>query len=170
LSDVVRARLDHIVERSLRVVIGDANGSDRAVQEFLAERRHRDVVVYCMEGGCRNNIGEWPTHIVAAGGERGFDYHALKDAEMAGSADCGFMIWDAKSKGTFLNILRLVDSGKPTAVYFSPAHECSTIRNRADLNALLSRCSETDRQRLSRFLGGDLNQATLFPSAAGVGS
>ncbi|HUT36102.1 MAG TPA: hypothetical protein VNE39_21620 [Planctomycetota bacterium] len=162
LNSVIRARLDKIVERGLRVAIGDANGADRAVQAFLAERRYPDVVVYRMEAECRNNLGGWPEHVVQANGERGFEYYALKDAEMARNADFGFMIWDAESKGTLLNVLRLVESGKPVAVYFSPTHECSTIRTKADLNALLSRCSEPDRQQLRRFLDGASVQALLF--------
>ncbi len=162
LDSAIRARLENIVERGLRVVVGDADGADRAVQAFLAERHHAEVVVYCMEAGCRNNLGGWPEHVVQANGQRGFEYYALKDAEMACDADFGFMIWDAKSKGTLLNIARLVESGKPVAVYFSPTHECSTIRSKAELRALLSRCSEADRKRLRRFLGGASIQAPLL--------
>src|SRR5436309_2547989 len=117
LNSVVRARLDNIVERGLRVVIGDANGGDRAVQAFLAEKGHKEVVVYCMDSACRNNVGRWPMHAVEGAGKRGFDYYSTKDAEMAREADCGFMIWDANSKGTLLNIRRLVDAGKPVVVY-----------------------------------------------------
>lgn len=69
LNDVIRAKLESIVERGLHVVVGDANGSDRAVQSFFAEKRYRDVVVYCMEKACRNNVGEWPVRSVEAGGE-----------------------------------------------------------------------------------------------------
>ncbi|MBM4034942.1 MAG: hypothetical protein FJ291_24630 [Planctomycetes bacterium] len=167
LDSVIRAKLESIVQRSLRVVVGDANGADRAVQAFLAERRYAKVVVYCMKAGCRNNLGGWPEHVVEANGERGFDYYALKDAEMARNADCGFMIWDAESRGTLFNVLRLVESGKPVAVYFSPTRECSTIRTKADLDALLSRCSEADRKRLRRVLGGAAVQAPLFAEAVG---
>jgi hypothetical protein len=92
LNGVIRARIDDIVERGLRVVIGDANGSDRAVQAFLAEKGHKNAVVYCMEGICRNNVGGWPVCVVQGAGERGFGYYALKDAEMAGcesQKECG---------------------------------------------------------------------------------
>jgi len=163
LNSVIRARLDNIVDRGLRVVIGDANGSDRAVQVYLAERGHKDVVVYCMERGCRNNVGGWAVRSVQANGERGFDYYALKDAEMARDSDCGFMIWDGRSRGTLLNIQRLLGSGKPVVVYFSPDRECKTIRAKEDLNALLTRCPRPDRQRLFRLVGEDGEQVTLFP-------
>lgn len=167
LNDVLRARLDNIVERGLHVVIGDANGSDRAVQAFFAEKGHRDVVVYCVGDTCRNNVGGWPVRVVETAGERGFDYYALKDIEMARNADCGFMIWDGRSKGTLLNTLRLVESGKPVVVYFSPAREFKTIRTRTDASALLNQCSHSDRQRLSRLVGDGSERATLFSSKSG---
>ena len=99
LNAAIRERLDAIVDRGFRVVIGDASGSDRAVQSFLAERHHRNVLVHCMGSGCRNNVGAWPVHSVSGRGKRGFQYFALKDAEMAHEADYGLMIWDGKSRG-----------------------------------------------------------------------
>jgi hypothetical protein len=164
LNEVIRARLDNIVERGLQVVIGDANGSDRAVQAYLAQRGHRDVVVYCMGESCRNNLGRWNVQALEASGERGFDYYALKDAQMARNADCGFMIWDGKSKGTLLNVQRLLRAGKPVVIYFAPDRECMTVRTLDDLRALLARCRPADRQRLSSLLHGEGDQAPLFPS------
>jgi hypothetical protein len=168
LNSVIRGRLDNIVERGLRVVIGDAKGGDRVVQAFLAEKGHQEVVVYCMEDDCRNNVGGWPVHSVEAAGKRGFDYYSVKDAEMAREADCGFMIWDANSKGTLMNIRRLVEAGKPVVVYLSPDRECRTIRTTADLSDLLSKCSRSDRQSLSRLVDVTSEQATLFSSGDDV--
>jgi hypothetical protein len=164
LNGVIRSRLDNIVERQLRVVIGDANGADRAVQVFLAERGYKDVVIYCMEGGCRNNLGGWPIRAIEAAGKRGFDYYTVKDAEMAHDADCGFMIWDAKSRGTLVNVGRLIELGKPVVVYLSSDRKCRTVRTRDDLTDLVSHCSQADRQRLSELLGEVSAQATLFSS------
>ena len=162
LNSVIRARLENIVTRGLRVVIGDANGGDRAVQAFLAEKGHANVTVYCMEAGCRNNVGEWPVQVIEAAGERGFAYYTLKDAEMARVADCGFMIWDGKSKGTLVNVLRLLDLGKPVVIYFSPDCKCYTVRNETDLTELVDRCAQASRQRLSELLSGGSKQVALF--------
>ena len=164
LNEVIRARLDNIVDRGLRVVIGDANGSDRAVQAYLAQRGYRDVVIYCMAGDCRNNLGGWNVQEVKASGERGFEYYALKDAQMARNADCGFMLWDGKSKGTLLNVQRLLEARRPVVIYFAPDHECMTIRTAEELKALLARCRPADRKDLSRLLSGDGDQTGLFPS------
>ena len=136
LNDAVRSRLNNIVDREHRVVIGDANGGDRAVQSHLASKGYRNVTVYCMDGGCRNNVGQWPVRVIEANGKRGFAYFSMKDAAMARDADCGLMIWDGKSRGTFANMERLVDSGKPVVVYLSSDHDFKTLRTRADLQSL----------------------------------
>jgi hypothetical protein len=168
LNEVIRVRLDNIVDQGLRVVIGDANGTDRAVQAYLAQRGHRDVVVYCMAGGCRSNLGGWNVQEVEASGERGFEYYALKDAQMARNADCGFMLWDGKSRGTLLNVQRLLEARKPVVIYFAPDRECMTVRTPDELKALLARCRPADRQHLSHLLSGDGGQAVLFPSDEGA--
>ena len=168
LNEAIRARLDNIVDRGLRVVIGDANGSDRAVQAYLAQRGHRDVVVYCMAGGCRNNLGGWNVEEVEASVEHGFEYYALKDAQMALNADCGFMLWDGKSRGTLLNVQGLLEARKPVVIYFAPDRECVTVRTSDELKALFARCRAADRQRLFNLLSGDGGKAALFPSGEGA--
>jgi len=60
LNAQVKERLDNIVKQNLTVLVGDANGADKAVQRYLAQCGYREVVVYCMEV-CRNNVGDWPT-------------------------------------------------------------------------------------------------------------
>ena len=56
LNAQVKERLDNILRKEFTVLVGDANGADKAVQGYLAERRYRHVFVYCMEV-CRNNVG-----------------------------------------------------------------------------------------------------------------
>lgn len=48
LNAQVKERLDNIVKQNFAVLVGDANGADKAVQRYLAERGYRNVVVYCM--------------------------------------------------------------------------------------------------------------------------
>jgi hypothetical protein len=80
---------------------------------------------------------------------------------MAREADCGFMIWDGRSRGTLLNMQRLLESSKPVVVYFSPGGECTTMRRNDDLALLLARCSPSDRQRLSEMLAGGREEAAF---------
>jgi hypothetical protein len=121
-----------------------------------------------MAGACRNNLGDWNVQEVEAFGERGFDYYALKDAQMARSANCGFMLWDGKGRGTLLNVQKLLEARKPVVIYFAPDRECMTVRAPDEFKALLARCRTADRQRLSHLLSWDGDQGAPFPSKEGV--
>jgi hypothetical protein len=152
LDGQVRARIDRMIEQRLSVVVGDANGADKAVQHYLRDRGYQTVEVFCMAGSCRNNLGSWPTRvIVAPKGTRGFDYFTTKDREMAKEASVGFMIWDGKSFGTLVNVLRLVRQEKNSVVYNVPKKEFCTVRNGSDWGNLLAQCDEELRQRFERF-------------------
>jgi hypothetical protein len=148
LHDDVRCRLDRIVAQRLPVVVGDANGADKAVQTYFRERGYDLVEVFCAGGACRNNLGHWPVHAVSTNGKRhNFSFYASKDREMAEEASCGLMIWDGESKGTLMNVARLVHQGKPVDIYTIP-NDLTQVRNTADWYALLSRCPVDLRTRI----------------------
>ena len=110
-------RLANVVDRGHSVLVGDADGIDRAVQVHLRDIGHRDVTVFHAEGRCRNNLGDWPgVAISPPASARGYAFHAAKDREMAAAADHGLMIWDGRSNGTALNVLRLVRAGKSSVM------------------------------------------------------
>lgn len=133
------------------ILVGDANGVDRAVQSFLAEEGYKNVRVFCMEGVCRNNIGNWPLVSVSASGtKKDFTYFARKDAEMSRSADFGFMIWDGKSKGTLNNVLNLLEQQKSVLVYLSPRKEFFSIKNKADIEEILRHCDTESKAVFER--------------------
>ena len=122
------------------MLVGDANGADKAVQSFFAERAYQQVTVFCTGGRCRNNVGGWPVMAIAppAGVHSGYDFYAVKDREMASVATHGLMVWDGDSRGTFANIRTLVAAKKPVVVYLSPDRSFITIKNQAEMDALLS--------------------------------
>jgi hypothetical protein len=75
LNAEVRQRLDNIIAKRFPIVIGDANGADRAVQQYLLSKGYADVEVFCVGGYCRNNLGNWPSRKVAAEtSERNFQF------------------------------------------------------------------------------------------------
>jgi hypothetical protein len=85
----VKVRVDTMIDRGFQILVGDANGADKAVQTYLAEKVYPHVLVHCMERHCRTNVGHWPTHEVAAQkGARGFDFYSAKDRVMADAAEC----------------------------------------------------------------------------------
>ena len=58
---------------------------------------------------------------------------------MASVATHGLMVWDGDSRGTFANIRTLVAGEKPVVVYLSTDRTFVTVKNQADIDALLSR-------------------------------
>lgn len=137
VSAELQRRLDNIIQKELRVLIGDANGFDRAAQKHLAEHGYNLVVVYCTNGRCRNNVGLWPRQTVSfQGRDRGLDFYTAKDDAMLRDADYGLFAWDGKSKGTLRNIRKMAEQGKPCAVYVSPARTLVTVRTIEEAAAL----------------------------------
>lgn len=131
------SRLDNIIRKELRVLIGDANGFDRAAQRYLAEHGYRSVLVYCTNGQCRNNVGDWPKQPVAFHGHgRGLEFYTAKDDAMLQDADYGLFAWDGKSRGTLRNVRKMAELGKPSAVYAAPVRKFVTVRNADEAGAL----------------------------------
>lgn len=142
LNPALRTRLRNLITNKHTVLVGDANGVDKAVQSFFAEEGYRNVIVYCMDGECRNNVGNWEIRSIDSGGrKKDFAYYAMKDAQASLDADYGFMIWDGESKGTLNNVLNLIHQGKPALVYRSPSREFIQIKSTDDVLALVASCS-----------------------------
>ncbi len=164
LSPSVMARVDNIVNSNFPVYVGDAtSGADALVQRYLADKAYPDVLIFCA-GACRNNIGRWWQTTVAREkmGERGFDLYKLKDEAMAKAAHFGFMLWDAKSKGTLNNILNLLGENKKSLVFFEPEKSFYNIADANDLSALLNRCGKEDLARFEKQLGLQKRLERLF--------
>lgn len=162
LNGAIRDRLDDFIRRGDSILIGDANGADKAVQQHFADRHYRNVEVFCVGDRPRNNVGAWLVRNVAAPSSRkDFSYYAAKDVLMAQEAGCGVMFWDGKSKGTLQNVLNLMDVGKKTLVYFAPAKEFQVLSTSQDLQALLARCDRRSIEAAGRALGVTLTQPSL---------
>lgn len=153
LNEPLRKRLDQIIQKKLHVLIGDANGADKAVQAYFAECGYQNVRVFCSAGDCRNNIGSWEIQaIVPPHQHRDFKFFTAKDAAMAEEADVGLMLWDGQSSGTVVNAARLIAAGKPVVVYVSPEKGFRTLKSQPDLEELLAPCSSVIRQRIHRYV------------------
>jgi len=135
----VTSRLDTMIEKGFQILVGDANGADKAIQTYLADKAYPNVLVHCMKNHCRNNIGNWPTRqLVAPRGAKGFDYYSVKDRAMAEAAAYGLMLWDGKSKGTVNNVVNLSRDRKPVVVYVAPTRQFRTLKSLDDLKGLLA--------------------------------
>ena len=106
-----------IIEGNRAVLIGDACGVDKAVQQYLFEQNYQNVTVYFSGEKLRNNAGNWQTkQILNPENLTGRSRYQLKDTAMADECDYGIMFWDGKSKGTKNNIDYMEKLGKDYTV------------------------------------------------------
>ena len=154
LNADVKRRIDTMIEKGFTILVGDANGADKAVQRYLAAKGYRNVVVHCMARNCRNNVSKWPTREVEAPkGARGFTYYATKDQAMVEDAAYGLMLWDGESKGTLNSVINMIRRNKPVVVYLAPQKVFQNLRSVDDVSELLSKFDRATVQRFERELG-----------------
>lgn len=145
----VKRRLDKVIANGHQVIIGDANGADKAVQKHLLDKHYDKVTVFCSGERPRNNLGAWLTYQVDAPDRaKGFHFYAAKDREMAREADFGLMIWDGKSPGTVLNALRLALAGKIVVLFNVLEKQAINIKSVDHWKAFISQCSRELRMNL----------------------
>ncbi len=151
LPSEVKERLHNITGSGARVVVGDANGADKAVQKFLHDASYKNVIVFCSGDNCRNNLGQWETRNIKPPRHlKGFDFYAAKDREMAREADFGLMIWDGKSAGTVLNILRLIRADKKAVLLNVSDKHTTTFKASDDWARFISHVSSDFRNDLRK--------------------
>lgn len=147
----VHRRLDAILEQELPIVIGDANGADKAVQQYLAAKSYQHVEVFCSGTRCRNNVGNWPTRQVSVNSSRrDFDFYAAKDIQMARESSSGLMMWDGESAGTLMNVLRLIKQNKKVEIFEAPTGRFRELKSESEWNDLISGCSSEVRLRIQK--------------------
>lgn len=150
LNDAIRIRLQTITDKHFRVVVGDANGADRAFQSYLAEVNYDNVTVFCAGDVCRNNVGSWEQKNIAVDSKlKGRDFYAQKDKAMASEADYGFVLWDGKSAGSINNVLEMMKNGKPVVIYFGPDKSFYALKEANDVKKLMERCDVSDYRTMN---------------------
>lgn len=171
LNDKIRLRIQNILEQGFRIVVGDANGADKAMQSYLAERYYPNVSVFCAGDFCRNNVGSWETRKVSVDKKlKGRAFYTQKDKAMVAEADFGFVLWDGKSEGSINNVLELLSCGKKAVVYFGPQKQFFNVKTPDDVQNLLTLCdpsashelksSENIRRQMERL---DITDQHSFP-------
>ncbi|WP_322054736.1 hypothetical protein [Paraburkholderia bannensis] len=139
----VKDRIDTIVKSNFDVIVGDADGADTSIQQYLQACSAARTVVYCSGSFPRNNVGRWPVHSVdteAAPGTRAF--FTAKDLEMAKSADFGLMIWDTQSTGTLSNVIELLRQKKKSVVFVNKVKAFKNVGDVKQLEELVGLMSE----------------------------
>lgn len=167
LNDTVRARLDTIMARAFPVLVGDANGADKAVQQYLHSKHYPYVDVFCADGACRNNVGGWKQHEVpTTSRQRDAEFFSAKDRVMAKEATIGLMIWDGKSIGTLLNVYRLLQLGKNAVVYSVPGEQFMEFRWMNQWDQFMERCAHDLQIKVAQRIAGEAPPQRLPAQAA----
>jgi len=166
LDEAVEKRLNGICTNNYDVLIGDADGVDKAVQSYYASLNYQNVTVYASNGNVRSNVGNWSVETVPVSDNCvGFDFYAAKDIVMAESSDYGFMIWNGESRGTLTNIVNLLIREKEVLVYFTPQKTFYTINSNEKLDMLLSICNKKTQRLYNKITLNHsyaLSQLSLF--------
>jgi probable addiction module antidote protein len=151
LSAQVKERLENVINSGFHIILGDANGADKAVQGYLSDASYKDVTVFCSGEKYRNNLGRWETrYVTAPRNAKSFEFYAAKDREMAREADFGLMIWDGKSAGTILNVLRLIRADKKAVLLNVSDEETITFKTSEDWERFASSFSRDFRNDLKK--------------------
>ena len=139
LDDKVKSRLDNVMSSGVRVLIGDAGGVDKSVQQYLIKNNFSSVTVYCTGDSPRNNHGSWPVVSVEPPVKaKSRAYFTAKDLKMADDSDFGLMVWDCKSTGTLSNVIELLKKKKKSVVYVSSRKAFLNVSSVSDLQALVN--------------------------------
>lgn len=138
LNDSIRLRIQNILKQNFNIVIGDANGADKAMQSYIYDCNYTNVFVFFAGDTYRNNIGLWETkQIIPKTKITGKALYTERDKAMAKQADFGFALWDGKSEGTINNILELLKQNKKSVLYLSSNKEFFNIKTPEDFISLI---------------------------------
>lgn len=133
------SRIDNIINENLPIIIGDADGVDRSIQEYLTYKNYQNVTVYYSGNQLRNNIGRWSTEQVLTEFQEGTKkFFTAKDMAMIASASYGLMLWDVKSTGTLKNVIELICLNKKSTVFINKLAIFQPVRNVEELEKLVS--------------------------------
>lgn len=137
-------RLKNMMDGEFKIIVGDADGADKSIQEFLFQHNYPHVIVYHSGNDVRNNLGNWQTKATITKhrvGTRAF--FTAKDEDMAKDADMGVMLWDSKSTGTLKNIIELISRHKKSTVFINKEQYFQRVYNVEELEYLIQKMPET---------------------------
>lgn len=113
-------KLEEFINNKSRIVVGDAPGIDRQVQDFLKKKNYSNVVIYGPDSIRYLASSKWKTKpIDSSEFEKGSpSWLAKKDIAMERASTKGLaVILDEGSQATRNNIKRLIDDNKSVDIF-----------------------------------------------------
>lgn len=117
LPDSVKTKIDSMIQNKVQFLVGDCQGIDTLVQQYLKSKNYKDVTVYYSGTKCRNKIDpEWSNKSVTTH-DTGRAFYTAKDIKACEDANEGLAVWDGLSAGTRRNIDQLKTAQKHVEIY-----------------------------------------------------
>ena len=150
LPPEVKESIKKAIKKNYKILIGDAKGIDKTVQNYLKVLGYKNVVIYYIGDSPRNiSDTDWKSVRVPIENNPLFiknnrytrEAQMVKDKAMSDNADTGLVVWKdssinrfgkiSVSKGTLNNIYRLLTSNKLVGIYLAskPDLGIQKIRN-----------------------------------------
>lgn len=131
----VRKEIDKMIKANANIIIGDAPGADKRVQDYIAKKRYQKVEVFTTDDNVRNNVGEWKVNKVDGSKySTEKEIRRQKDIAMTNKATKGYAIRSPKddnpNSATYLNIQRLIDKGIDVDEYDYISKKVNTYRGK----------------------------------------
>lgn len=131
LPNRVKETLDEIIHKEFEILVGDAWGVDRLVQDYCNKKKYYNVTIHHIDDNPRylanpkfkkeksNYLDEDKTKVAKL---------MRKDIKMTKKCDYSFVIWDGKSDGSYKNIMRTLGEKKFVKVYLIESNEYRTSK------------------------------------------
>jgi len=120
LDELVINSLNKIMFQNIQVLVGDANGVDKLIQQYFFSCNYFNVVVYTIFNNPRNLLSShFQVKRIDVKNLSGRKAQEKKDEAMTNDSDWSFVIWNGESKGSFNNILRALENNKKLKVYYT---------------------------------------------------
>lgn len=139
-------KIDRVVEQKLSkacgdgwyILVGDHSGLDRDLQKRMMDEHWDRVRVYTARPRPQYDLGGWPVRYPPSVGRwAGLPKYLRNTLAMADAADCGMVVWDGSSMGSYYVAASLIEQGKPVWVYLPEKAAEHTLRTPEDLEELL---------------------------------
>ena len=138
LKPDVISKLNSIIKKKYKVLIGDANGVDKTIQNYFFNKKYQNVEIYSVNK-FRNNLGGWKSNVIKVETKvKNREYYSIKDRKMAEIADVGLMIWNKKSEGTLNNILNLLILEKKVCLFIHQESKLVILKEIKDLESIVN--------------------------------
>lgn len=122
LPEAVLQSIDKIISNKFEILVGDACGVDKLVQEYCLKKQYFKVTIYSIYDKPRNRASEkfgFKKILVEGTIKKESEKQKVKDRAMTQDCTYCLVIWDGKSKGSYSNILRAIEFNKKSKVYLT---------------------------------------------------